>query len=155
MTESITTSSSSIDIPETHIVPADFYGDGKFDFISYSDGPYYRNAHWAITETKMWEWMREFTPKVNEGFIFCSHPNITLIFKKMCEEEVAHSHSGASFGITLQQMSYIAKNGYNHFRDSWMHNNENIQETQENEDIPMVEKTYYNNINKNDKIELI
>ena len=98
-----------------------FYGDGSFDFISEKlcDKEFYRNAHWAITQTGMWDWFSTFSPAPNEGFTFCTEPNLKIIEQKMFEQDIAHNHSGASFAITLQKMNYIAKNGYDKFREVW------------------------------------
>jgi hypothetical protein len=115
------------DIPSdtSNYKSADFYGSGEFDFISSDlyDGLYYRNAHWAITQCEMWDWLRNFEPDPTRGFMFTRHPNIKIIENKMYEEEIATGHSGASFAITMQQMSYIAKNGYEQFKQLWLNNN--------------------------------
>jgi hypothetical protein len=103
-------------------MPLEYFGDGTFDFISPNicDGIYYRNAHWAITQCGMWNWMRNFAPEKGIGFTFLQHPNLKIIEQKMFEQTVAQGHSGASFGITLRQMSYIAKIGYDNFRNEWL-----------------------------------
>jgi len=99
----------------------DFYGDGTFDFIPPEDFvAYYRNAHWAITQTKMWDWLYSFTPDEKKGFMFCSHPNLKIIEQKMYEQDIAHGHSGASFGFILREMEYIAKYGYDAFRQVYI-----------------------------------
>ena len=107
---------------ESQEMPLEYFGNGSFDFISpdLCDGIFYRNAHWAISQCGMWDWMRSFTPEKDIGWLFCDHPNLESIKQKMFEQEVAQGHSGASFGCTLQKMSYIAKNGYKHFRDVWI-----------------------------------
>jgi len=126
---------------------ADFYGDGSFDFISdqLCDGPYLRNAHKAITLTGMWNWFGSFEPNDKESFMFSSHPNMKIIQNKMFEEDIAHGHSGMSFGITLRQMHYIARNGYDAFRTLWIANN---LSPQNDEIIPNVEKKYENQLDK-------
>ena len=124
---------------------ADFFGDGSFDFITnnFCDGVYYRNAHWAITQTEMLNWLRSFSLGEKEGFMFCTHPNLKIIEEKMYEQDVAHGHSGASFGITMRQMQYIAMNGYDAFRSLWIEKHP----PKDDECIPNVEKSYVNQIN--------
>lgn len=124
---------------------ADFFGDGSFDFITqeYSDGAYYRNAHWAITQTEMWNWLHSFSLGEKESFMFCTHPNLKIIEQKMYEQEIAHYHSGASFGITMRQMQYIAMHGYNAFRNLWIEKHS----PKDDEFIPNVDKSYVNQIN--------
>lgn len=96
-----------------------FYGDGLFEFVSDSSREYFKNAHWAITETNMWEWLATFTPPNNEGFSYCEHPYLKMIETKMFEQEIAQGHSGSSYGITLRNMKYIAEHGYDAFRTLW------------------------------------
>ena len=109
---------------EVDTMPREFFGNGDFEFISYAldDREYYRNAHWAITETNMWNWMRNFEPTYG-GFTFSNAPNIDIISKKMYEQDIARGHSGASFGITMRKMETIAKYGYDNFRDAWIREN--------------------------------
>ena len=103
---------------------SDFYGSGNFDFIpsDFCDGPFYRNAHWAISQCEMWDWMRTFEPQPTNGFMFTIHPNLSKIQNKMNEQQIARGHSGSSYAITMRQMSYIAKNGYDAFRQEWLEN---------------------------------
>jgi hypothetical protein len=116
---------SDISCDTSNSKPADFYGSGDFNFISSDlcDGPYYRNAHWAISQCEMWDWMRTFEPHPTNGFMFTIHPNLKIIEKKMYEQQIARGHSGASYGITMRQMSYIAKNGYEQFKQLWLEKN--------------------------------
>lgn len=102
-----------------------YFGDGLFDFIS-SDLPdkeYYKNAHWAITECNLWLWLKNYTPDNNKGFVFTDDIEIKIISKKMFEQNIATGHSGASFNITMYKMNYIAKNGYDAFRNMWYNKN--------------------------------
>ena len=93
------------------------YGDGKFDFIQdLNTRELYQNAHWAITETKLWGWLSKYTVDKSNGFMFASSLEIEKINDKMREQpEIADSHSGTSYGITMRAMHYIAVNGYDNF----------------------------------------
>jgi hypothetical protein len=66
-----------------------------------------QDAHDAISKCELWDWMREFTPHPNEGFMFTNHPNLTRITATMGYEV----HSGASWAWTLRIMEVIAKKG--------------------------------------------
>lgn len=37
----------------------------------------------AITACGLWEWLRDFTPHPNEGFLLTYHPNLLLIYSKL------------------------------------------------------------------------
>jgi hypothetical protein len=86
----------------------------KYDdlFATY-EATLYADADQAVTKAGLWDWMREFTPRRDQGFLFTSHPNIDVISSHM---KLADQHSGASFAITMRAMEYIAKNGW----DKWV-----------------------------------
>ena len=105
-----------------------FYGDGQFDFVEDSARAYYQNAHWALTETNMWEWLATFTPPNNQGFMYCNDDNLTIVERKMFEQDVAQNHTGATFGITMINMKYIAENGYDAFRTLYLNQNQIYQQ---------------------------
>jgi hypothetical protein len=61
----------------------------------------------AITKHSLWQWLAEFTPHANEGFMYTSHPNLDLLAKEM----EPSSHSGASWASTMRTMQTIARSG--------------------------------------------
>lgn len=61
----------------------------------------------AITKHALWEWLTEFTPHANEGFLFTSHPNLDILSKSM----EGSSHSGTSWAWTLRTAQTIARSG--------------------------------------------
>lgn len=87
-----------------------YHGDGEFDFIPHeSTRNLLRNAHWAVTQCELWNWLRTF----NEvSFMFSTAPNLERIMIKMTEQPEGQLHSGASFAYVMRSMEYVAKNGY-------------------------------------------
>ena len=71
----------------------------------------FENAYQAISLTEMWDYMK----KDRESFMFSSDKEIEIISKKMADLGY-DGHSGSSFGITMRNMEYIAKNGYHAFK---------------------------------------
>ena len=67
-----------------------------------------KNAHQAITLTESWGYMRTFSS--NQSFMFSNSPTISTITKKMSQLGY-DGHSGSSFGWTMRQMEFLAKNG--------------------------------------------
>jgi len=67
-----------------------------------------QDAHNAITKAGLWDWLKEFEPHPNEGFMFSSDINLAIITTNMNYE----GHSGASFGWTMRAMHDIARNGW-------------------------------------------
>jgi len=62
----------------------------------------------AVTRAEMWEYMAKPSTPGEDGFMFCTDMEMTLINKKI----EYNGHSGASFGWTMRHVEYIAKNGF-------------------------------------------
>lgn len=71
------------------------------------DAALLQHAYDAITKLNLWEWLREFTPHPNEGFMLTIHPNLDMISEALKDD----SHSGGSFVSTMRVMELIAKTG--------------------------------------------
>ena len=79
----------------------------NFASIGYNeqDSAMLKDAHRACTRAGAWDWLTTFD---EESFMFSNHPLISTITEKMEYK----GHSGASFGMTMRVMEYIAKNGW-------------------------------------------
>lgn len=103
---------------------AAYFGNGEFEFVTNSDyRALYKNMHGAITSTELWEWMQQFEPAEGKGFMFSTTPELDRIQAKMAEDPVSSNHSGSSYGSMMRSMQYIAKNGYDKFKEESMKNN--------------------------------
>jgi len=84
----------------------------EFDFVS---DEFTRanlvDAHKAITELKLWDWLSTYTPDPTKGFMFSNDPKLLLIINTM-----KVSHSGGSFAHYMRDMAYIAKNGLDRYK---------------------------------------
>lgn len=88
-------------------------GDGNFDFIDDKlERTMLENAWQAITQTNTWDFLSQDI----ESFIFTIDPCIDIISKKM-KELGYDGHSGSSFGSTMRNMQFLAKNGENKFKE--------------------------------------
>lgn len=65
------------------------------------------DAYDTISRCELWDWMREFTPHPNEGFMLTHHPNLTYISMGLGYS----GHSGRSWDWTMRTMELIAKKG--------------------------------------------
>jgi len=96
---------------------------GEFKYVkNINDRKLYINAYQAITKTEMWGFMKQ-EPGDN-GYMFCSHPNMQKITTKMNElfgGYIKNPHSGCSFACTMRNMQYIAKFGELKFKNSNLH----------------------------------
>jgi len=72
-----------------------------------------RDAINAVTRAEMWEYMAKPTTPGKDGFMFSTDPELGNINTKMRYG----GHSGSSFGWTMRQLEYIAKNGFDAYVD--------------------------------------
>jgi hypothetical protein len=85
---------------------------GEFKYInSKHSRNMLQNAYQAINQTETWN----FVKKDIESFSFSNTTEIKLISNKMTELGY-YGHSGVSFGWTMRQMQFIAKNGEEAFK---------------------------------------
>jgi hypothetical protein len=91
---------------------------GKFDYIKTSSANYKAmliNAYQAVTQTETWDFLK----KDCESFMFSKDPKIWIISDKM--KQLGYGdHSGGSFGCIMRDMQYIAQNGEEKFRDTYL-----------------------------------
>lgn len=66
----------------------------------------------AVTGAEMWDWLKTYEPEEARGFMFTDHPNLKKISDRMYG-----GHSGSSYGWTMRQLQFIAKNGFDEFVD--------------------------------------
>jgi hypothetical protein len=78
--------------------------------FSESSIKYLQDAYDAITRLGLWKELSEFTP--NDGFMFSSSPFLGKIRSEM---KFMTEHSGSSYGWTMRQMEFIAKNDWNKY----------------------------------------
>ena len=74
-----------------------------------------KNAHQAITLTEYWGYMKTFS---DQSFMFSDSPAVSTIMSKMSALGY-DGHSGGSFGWTMRQMEFLAKNGKQAFLQQW------------------------------------
>ncbi len=66
------------------------------------------DAFQAVTVADAWELLKHPSFPGKEGFMFSSHPDILRISDCM----KFGGHSGGSFALTMRQMEFIAKHGW-------------------------------------------
>jgi hypothetical protein len=88
-----------------------------FDYTDNHSRVMLENAYNAISLTEMWDYMK----KDRVSFMFSSDKEIEVISKKM-EELGYDGHSGASFGMTMRNMQFIALHGLEEHKKMWLKN---------------------------------
>jgi hypothetical protein len=88
-----------------------------FDYTDDHSRVMLENAYTAISLTEMWQYMK----KNVESYMLCNDDELKVISDKM-EELGYHGHSGASFGITMRNMQFIALNGLEEHKKRWLKN---------------------------------
>ena len=69
----------------------------------------------AVTGAEMWDWLKTYEPDEGKGFMYSDHPNLDKINSRMYK--LYNGHSGSSYGWTMRQLQFIAKNGFNAYVD--------------------------------------
>ena len=93
--------------------------DNTFDFIPNKDERIMiSTAVTAITQLELWDFIKDFK---ENSFMLSEDKRVNKIYNKI--EELGYSdHSGVSFGITMRHMEYIAKNGFEKYKNSYSNN---------------------------------
>jgi len=85
------------------------YTPGDFRFItgSYPSAAELKDAYDAITKAEAWELMAQDPGE--GGYMFSKTIDLSRVHKHM---SLLDNHSGASYGIMMRHMQYIAVNGW-------------------------------------------
>jgi hypothetical protein len=88
----------------------------NFDFISdESTRTMIETAYNAVNQLELWDYMQSH----QGSFMFSGNRNVDRIYNRI--EELGYTgHSGASFGITLQTIKFIADHGFQAFRHDYL-----------------------------------
>jgi len=73
---------------------------------------YYRSAYNSIMQLELWTWIQ----RNNEPFMMNRSPEMEMLRKRMWEDDINSYHSGASYALVMRTMEFIAKHGYEKFR---------------------------------------
>ena len=76
---------------------------GDFSNMKYSNE--LDDAYKAVTIAEAWDWLKNFDD--SRGFVFCTDPTMTKIYKN-----IRYEHSGSSFAWVMREMQFIAKSGW-------------------------------------------
>jgi hypothetical protein len=97
-----------------------YFGNGEFEFTDEWSRPFFQSAHRAISRCELWNWLQNFEPDEEKGFMFTTGvPQLDRLRNELAKDPVNNNHSGSSYAITLRNMEYIAKNGYNAFKNKF------------------------------------
>jgi len=89
-----------------------------FDFVSDTLFRYYLfDAFAAVCKADAWEYLRYFEPEEGKGFMLTNNEMLTEINKYMDQ-----GHTGASYGITMRAIHYVAKHGYEEYKNYYLNN---------------------------------
>jgi len=96
------------------------YGNGEFDFVTdRSIREFLKSAHKAISLCELWNWLRIYEPEPNKGFMWSKTPELDRLNQQMWKDPINVYHSGCSYGLVMREMEYIAKNGYNNYKNTY------------------------------------
>jgi hypothetical protein len=76
------------------------------------DKMFHRSAYNCITQLELWSWIQ----RNSDPFMFNKSPEMRSLDTRMAKDEINGYHSGASYAWIMRQMEFIAKHGYEEFR---------------------------------------
>ena len=91
------------------------YPQGKFNFVKDDFiKKVFEETYQIISNIDgAWEFLKNFEPHQNRGFMFSEHHMLTKISNAV--ESYGHGHSGASWAMTMRTMECIAKDGWDYY----------------------------------------
>jgi len=90
----------------------------NFEFISSENTRYMlESAYDTITKLEKWNYLREYVISENTGYMFAAEDSINELMDQI-NSEYQSGHSGCSMALTMRAMDFIAKNGFDSFRES-------------------------------------
>ena len=96
------------------------YGNGEYDFVNDEYmRDFLKSAHKAISLCELWNWLRIYEPEPNKGFMWSKTPELDRLNQQMWKDPINVYHSGSSYGLVMREMEYIAKNGYNNYKNTY------------------------------------
>lgn len=106
---------------DIRIIDEPYYGNSNFDFVKdKSERDFLRSAHKAITLCELWDWLRIYQPSKDRGFMLSNAPELDKLQEEMWKDPINENHSGISYGIIIREMEYIAKNGYENYKNTFI-----------------------------------
>lgn len=92
-----------------------------FEFIESQDTRnMIENGYQSINCLELWNFLSTFEPEEGKGFMFSDCEEINKICQKMEELPNPPGHSGASFGVTMRHLQFIAKNGLDNYKKKYL-----------------------------------
>ena len=103
--------------------------EGDFNSLSMDDWErtMLEDAYKAVTKAKRWDFLRRKDVPGPKGFMFSEWPQMKDIDAFM----EYGGHSGATYGMTMREMEFIAKNGWDAFATKYK-NRQNSQKVSSN-----------------------
>ena len=100
--------------------------EGDFNSLSISDWErtMLEDAYKAVTKAKRWDFLRRPDVPGPDGFMFSNWPQMKDIDSFM----EYGGHSGASYGMTMREMEFIAKKGWDAFAAKYNQHKPNPKE---------------------------
>ena len=107
----------SLNMNMNPLINNDYFGNGEFEFTNEWSRPYFKSAHQAISRCELWNWLKNYEPDDDKGFMFTTGvPQLERLRNELAKDPVNDGHSGSSYAVTMRNMEYIAKNGYEAFK---------------------------------------
>ena len=107
------------DMPELIPHPSMYPCNPDFDFmVSYKNE--IKSAYKIVQNMDMWNYLLNHTPDQEQDFMWSCDPKIIDLMNAIAHD--CAGHSGCSLGMTMRILHFIAKNGYDVYREEMIRN---------------------------------
>ena len=97
----------------------DYHSNPNFDFIQdLHSRRMVSSAYNVVQNMGEWDFLRRYSPSVDTGYMADRNARIWAISKKIDDEY--QGHSGASMAYTMRIIEFIAKYGFNAYKQSYL-----------------------------------
>ena len=117
---------------ERQVIPATFNSDPldtvdipenpDFSFLQTNEVNMIQSAYTTVSRLNKWDYMRRYNPSIQTGYMFDRDQTMGEITSAI-DNNYNGGHSGMSMGYTMRRIQYIAKNGFEKFKEDYCNAN--------------------------------
>jgi hypothetical protein len=100
------------------LAPVDIPENPDFSFLIENEVNMIQSAYHTVSRLNKWDYMRRYNPSNQTGYMFDRDQTMGEITSAI-DENYRGGHSGVSMAITMRRIQYIAKNGFEKFKDDY------------------------------------
>lgn len=102
--------------------PVDIPENPDLSFLQMHEKNMIQSAYITVSRLNKWDYMRRYNPSIQTGYMFDRDQTMGEITSAI-DNNYNGGHSGMSMGYTMRRIQYIAKNGFEKFKEDYCQSN--------------------------------